>query len=122
MNRPLLKELPPEEQDDLPEFYFGDRFQMMAKIIPFRHKGVARPGHAHTYDHDSYVVRGSIRAWAGDRDLGVFKAPASISIKAGVFHTYLAEEDDTIVMCVHNTHGHPPDEREKHLIAERTTG
>ena len=117
MTAPTLIPLPAEEQDDLPEFHFADG--VMVKQIPFRKAGIGRPGHSHTYDHTSMLATGALRVWEDGKLVGDFKAPTGIFIKAGVFHTFVALEDNTILYCIHNTHGFPKDELEKFLVKEK---
>lgn len=113
----ILEKLPESEQEDFKTFHYEDEVAVV--VIPFKRKGVARPGHAHHYDHTSFVASGAVRVYAGAQMLGVFKAPVGFTIKAGVFHTYIAEEDDTTVLCIHNTHGWAPEQLEAGLVAER---
>lgn len=117
MNAPVLTPLPLEEQDELTEFHFADG--VMVKQIPFRRAGIGRPGHAHTYDHTSMLATGALRVWCDGELMGDFIAPTGIFIKAGAFHTFVALKDNTILYCIHNTHGFPPDQLEKFLLKER---
>lgn len=63
------------------------------------------PQHSHAYDHTSMLARGSIRMWRDGAYCGEKVAPCGIFIAAGVKHSFLSLEDDTIIYCVHNLHG-----------------
>jgi hypothetical protein len=59
--------------------------------------------HSHSYDHVSMLAKGSVRVWQNgvlDRD---YTAPFPIAIAAGVMHRFESLEDDTLVLCIHNT-------------------
>jgi quercetin dioxygenase-like cupin family protein len=58
--------------------------------------------HAHVYDHTTVIVRGAVEAWGGGALLGVYREMDSLLIRAGVKHRFLALEDDTTFVCVHN--------------------
>lgn len=116
---PVLIPLAAEEQDDLTEFHFSDG--VMVKQLPFRRAGIGRAGHAHTYDHTSMLATGALRVWCAGELLGDFRAPTGILIRAGVFHTFVALEDNTLLYCIHNTHGFAPHELESHLVKDYAT-
>lgn len=66
-------------------------------------KGGMQTGHhAHAYDHTTVVVRGGVEAWADGERLGEFREMESLLIKAGVKHRFVALDDDTTFVCVHN--------------------
>lgn len=67
--------------------------------------GIFVAQHSHTYDHVSMLATGSARVYANDEELGVFKAPCAITIRAGVKHTIESLEPNTIIYCIHNLHG-----------------
>lgn len=59
--------------------------------------------HTHTYDHSSFVAKGSVMVWVGDDTEGtVFHARQAILIKAHTAHLFMSLEDDTQVYCIHN--------------------
>jgi len=58
--------------------------------------------HSHQYDHVSLLATGSVRAWADGVEIGDYVAPKGIEIKAGVKHTFLSLEDETVIYCIHN--------------------
>lgn len=69
----------------------------------FAKAGMIVPQHAHEFDHLSMISAGSARVWAGDQDLGIYKAPGGVMIRAKVKHRFDILEDGTIVDCIHRT-------------------
>lgn len=67
--------------------------------------GTMVPQHAHKYDHTSMLASGSVRMWKEGEFVADFKAPAPIFIQRGVKHTFQSLEDNTLIYCVHNSHG-----------------
>lgn len=62
--------------------------------------------HVHTYDHQTLLASGSVTVWREGKIVGTFEAPDVIRIPAGEAHAFQALEDDTILYCIHNLHGH----------------
>lgn len=96
------------------EFHLAD--DVFVKIIAIDKGGWLVKGHKHVFDHTSFLFSGSLRLWKDgklDRD---YHAPTGVFIEAGVEHTMLTLEDNTRFGCIHNTHGHAPDELEEHLV------
>lgn len=71
-------------------------------VIP--HRGTIVPQHAHTWDHTSFVAKGSVSCWRDGEFDKRYVAPAAIFIKASVKHLFQSLEDDTIIYCIHNLH------------------
>jgi len=66
-------------------------------------KGQGMVGHTHTVDHPTLVVKGAVRiTYESPRDNGegIVKAPDHIIVPADAKHTVIAEEDDSIWLCV----------------------
>lgn len=67
-------------------------------------------GHAHNFDHTTYVIRGSVRVEQLDADGNVVRTvdkKASeghnwVLIKAGVIHRLTALEDDSEFHCIYS--------------------
>lgn len=59
--------------------------------------GTVVPQHSHEYDHTSFVANGSVM-FEGRKVI----APAPLFIPAFKKHTFIALEDDTLVLCIHN--------------------
>lgn len=75
------------------------------KQIHLRLAGTLVPQHAHQFSHHSMLARGSVRIWADGKEMGERTAPTAIYIPAGIKHTFLSLEPDTIIYCIHNLHG-----------------
>lgn len=95
------------------------------RAIYFPKKGDSFPAHSHTYDHLTYLAMGSVLAYdslSGKSTL--FEAPAMILSKAHREHQFVANEDNTHMMCLHKVEelderGHPYTVVEPHnLIGE----
>lgn len=97
------KPFSPVTQPENIEFCTADG--VFIKQIHLPTAGSIVPQHAHQFSHHSMLARGSIKAWADGIELGEFKAPYALYIKAGVKHTFLTLEPDTIIYCIHNLHG-----------------
>ena len=66
-------------------------------------KGFYLPQHTHAYDHLTVVAHGAVRGWQDGELLGDFKGPCTVVIKAHTKHLFLALEENTVFLCVHNT-------------------
>ncbi len=89
-----------EEQPPIVEIHMAD--DVFIKQMLIARAGTYIPQHTHKYDHTSMLAVGRVRVWK-DRVLdGDYTAPTGLLIKAGVAHTFLALEDNTIVYCIHN--------------------
>jgi hypothetical protein len=66
----------------------------------FEKKGDIEEGHAHCFDHQTLLAKGSIKVKANGKE-NVFTAPHCIFIKAGLEHELVAMEDDTVTYCIH---------------------
>lgn len=82
------------------EYMTSDDVHIMQITVPL--KDTIIPQHSHEYDHTTLVTAGSVLVWAGDKNLGDFKAPNMIFIKAGVKHAFKTLEDETSLYCIHN--------------------
>jgi quercetin dioxygenase-like cupin family protein len=80
-------------------------------------EGTYIPQHSHQDEHISIIATGAVRAWADERLIGDFKAPAGIVIKAHTKHMFLALEPLTTVLCVHRVDetGEPGIHEEHHI-------
>lgn len=63
--------------------------------------GTLIPSHVHHYDHLTAITAGAVEAWAGDRSLGKFEAPAFIKVGALIPHRFLTLEPGTQFCCLH---------------------
>lgn len=62
------------------------------------------PQHSHAWDHITCLARGSVFVWKDGALDKQYRAPALITIKAGVKHLFLTCEDETLLLCIHNLH------------------
>lgn len=93
------------EEVNLPEveWYIDER--IFVKQMLMDREGICVPKHKHDYDHCSMLATGSVRVWHDDKLVGDFKAPMPLTVKAGIFHTYMSLEPNTLVYCIHATNG-----------------
>ena len=90
------------EPVDLPEVEFTIQDKILVKQMFMERVGTFVPQHSHAYEHASMLATGSVRVWQNDELKGDFKAPMPINIPAGVKHTFMSLEPNTIVYCIHN--------------------
>jgi len=85
---------------------YGDEYLaadgVFIKEMRIPKSGTIVPQHSHEYDHTSFLAQGRISARADGVDIGEFVAPTPIFVKAGVKHSFLSLEDNTLVLCIHN--------------------
>lgn len=82
------------------EYTAADGIFVKEMTIP--RSGTLVPQHSHEYDHTSFLATGSIRAWADGVLLGEFTAPYPLFVKAGVKHSFLSLQDNSLILCLHN--------------------
>ncbi len=82
------------------EWYIAD--EIFVKQAHVKYSGTKVPQHAHEHDHITAITAGAFNVWAGDEDLGVYRAPRLLVIKAGVKHRFEALEDNSNFLCIHN--------------------
>jgi quercetin dioxygenase-like cupin family protein len=70
------------------------------KQMIFERAGDVHPGHQHVHDHQTLLAKGSVEVWANGEST-IFTAPTIIYIKAGVQHGMIAQEDATVIYCIH---------------------
>ena len=90
------------EPVDLPEVEFTIQDKIFIKQMFMARAGTFVPQHSHSYEHASMLATGSVRVWQDDELKGDFKAPIPINIPAGVKHTFMSLEPNTLVLCIHN--------------------
>ena len=117
----MSKPLPASEQPELVEIY-DEADGIYIRQIVLEKIGYGVPGHAHTYDHTSMLACGAVRMWRNNEFVGDFVAPTGIKILAGCFHKFVALKDNTVMYCIHNTHGLPKEALEDELVLKKNTG
>lgn len=88
------------------------------KLMILSEAGMIVPQHSHTYDHTSLLLQGSVEILIDGVSRGVYKAPAPLSIQAGIKHSFVSLEPDTRVLCVHRLEFHEtyPSIQEEHNL------
>lgn len=86
-----------------PEDFFRHVGNVFVKRILLQ-KGHGCVSHAHKHDHVTVLCHGSVLV-KNEGAIGLFHAPAFIDIAAGAHHQFIATKDDTVLLCVHDTHG-----------------
>jgi hypothetical protein len=66
----------------------------------FQNAGDVETGHAHQFDHQTLVSKGSVQVEV-DGKKTVFTAPHIVFIKKDAVHELTAMEDNTVVYCIH---------------------
>lgn len=110
--RPIsVQEVQPGDDPNFVSNYYDDVVSSISlvsnlwvKQMVFESAGDVHPGHAHTFDHQTLLARGSVEINANGQKT-VFTAPTIIYIKAGIKHGMVALEDKTIVYCLHPLRG-----------------
>jgi hypothetical protein len=93
--------VPLADQPPSAEFITPDGVFIKEMLLPVAELYVQQ--HAQEYAHTSLLACGSVRVWAGkDGTSEDFHAPAPIEIAAGVKHTFMSLEDNTVIYCIHN--------------------
>src|SRR5690348_14037165 len=92
------------------EVDFSTSDGMFIKQIRIPRKGTLIPQHVHKYDHSTLLARGSVLLWKDPLDgtrrkCSLHRAPAILSIAAGVVHEFQSMEDETLLYCLHNLKG-----------------
>lgn len=90
---------PQVKQPDSVEFHTADG--VFIKQTHIRNHSTILPQHAHTHDHTTAVAAGSVFLWKDGKLDRQYAAPSMILIRAGVWHTFMTLEDDTVLYCIH---------------------
>lgn len=88
-----------------PDDFFRMTGNVFIKRMYLEFRGHHCVGHSHKHEHISCLAHGSVRVNGKD-----YTAPAFIDIPAGEHHQFIALEDETVLYCVHDTHGLMPDD------------
>ncbi len=97
------------------EIFTADKVFIKQMAVP--KAGTLVPQHAHKYDHTSLLAVGSVIVSA-DGISQKHHAPYGIFIKAGVKHSFMTLEDNTIIYCIHSLHrgGHVAISEEHQIV------
>lgn len=83
-----------------PEIAVSCVSSVYVRHMVFKNAGDVETGHAHVFDHQTLVAKGSIKVKANGKET-VFNAPHCVFIRANVEHELTALQDDTVVYCIH---------------------
>jgi len=84
------------------EFIYGN---VWIRELLFYKKGAKKRGHIHNFDHIHYVARGSVNIFIINPDgnenfLQTLHDGCKIKVPAGVAHSVVALEDNTLSLCI----------------------
>lgn len=93
----------------LVETDFQTHDHLFIKHIRIRKRATIVPQHVHNYEHTTFVAAGRVMLVKGERgeprfEMREFAAPAYIVIEPELPHSFVALEDDTTILCLHNMH------------------
>jgi quercetin dioxygenase-like cupin family protein len=72
------------------------------KTWEVRDAGTMIPQHSHEHPHITFLVKGTVRVWAGNKLVGNFFGPHTIKIPARTPHRFLTLTDDVVFACIHS--------------------
>ncbi len=72
----------------------GDK--LMCTIMRYK-KDVKVPKHNHLAEQAGYVIKGKLRLWVNDKEVGVLEQGDSYVVKGDEFHSILALEDSECI-------------------------
>lgn len=90
----------PEYQPVETHFELADGVAVVSNL--FVKAGAHLPQHTHEYAHSSMVANGRVKMWQDGKYLGEFGPGSIVVIPAHSKHIHQAQEDGTIVLCIHN--------------------
>ena len=73
------------------------------RSILLKQKGVSVPQHAHPYAHATLCASGSANVHMGMDFKGRMNAGDIMEVPKDISHTFTAQEDNTRLVCIHNT-------------------
>lgn len=76
--------------------------ELFTRMMHFENAGDTELGHAHQFDHATLVAHGSVLVRCRGKET-VFKAPQLIWIAAELTHELVAQEPNTVCVCLHTT-------------------
>lgn len=104
IEKPMVNnpEIPPNWQ---PEQWMDVVDDVLTRVIYLSYKDFIVPQHVHTYAHHTLLACGSVRVFKDKHWWADYTAPKLITIDANVEHWFQSLEDNTVICCIHNTHG-----------------
>ena len=80
---------------------------LYTRMMSFENVGDTEIGHTHQYDHATLVAHGSVLIRCRGKET-IFKAPQLIWIAAELKHELVAQEPNTVCVCLHTTYSMRP--------------
>lgn len=74
--------------------------KLFTRLMHFENAGDTEFGHTHQFDHATLVAHGSVLVRCRGKET-VFKAPQLIWIAAELRHELVAQEPNTVCVCLH---------------------
>jgi quercetin dioxygenase-like cupin family protein len=105
MNIKELKDNPNYVRADPEYLEFSEVDDIWVRAYSLEKSGSVIAQHTHTHDHITLVSRGTVQMWQDGEDVGLFVAPAVITILAGKKHMFTALTNDVVLCCLHNLRG-----------------
>lgn len=78
----------------------GGKFYLRSVLL--KKAGTVGEQHVHQYDHPTYCGSGSAEFWENGKMVGVVMAGGAAEVKAGQKHYFVALEDNTRLVCIHD--------------------
>lgn len=75
---------------------------LFTRMMHFQNAGDIELGHTHQFDHATLVAHGSVLVRCRGKET-VFKAPQLIWIAAELTHELVAQEANTVCVCLHTS-------------------
>jgi len=83
-----------------PEISLSCVSSVYVRQMTFRTAGDIEHGHAHKFDHQTLICKGSVKVITEGKET-VFNAPHIVFIRKEKIHELVAMEDDTVCYCIH---------------------
>jgi quercetin dioxygenase-like cupin family protein len=85
---------------DKPEILLSCVSSVYVRQMTFHKAGDIEQGHAHKFDHQTLVAKGSVKITTNGKE-SVFSAPHIVFIRKEQVHELVAMEDNTVCYCIH---------------------
>ena len=83
-----------------PEILLSCVSSVYVRQMTFKAAGDIEQGHAHKFDHQTLVAKGSVKVTTDGKET-VFNSPHIVFIRKEQVHELVAMEDDTVCYCIH---------------------
>lgn len=96
--------IPMEKLAEQPEDFYRHVGNVFVKRILLEKRGHGCVGHSHKHDHITVLCHGEVSVQTAS-SMKSYSAPAFIDVPRETHHQFVALVDDTVLLCVHDTHG-----------------